>query len=43
LSRKSSNRKASPKNTSLLFALAFVLVWLGLTRLLYRRRIFVRI
>ncbi len=34
---------ASPKNASLLFALAFVLLWLGLTWVLYRRRIFVKI
>jgi predicted acyltransferase len=34
---------ASPKNASLLFALAFLLLWLGLTWLLYRRRIFVKI
>ena len=43
MSRKSSNRKASPKNASLLFALAFLLLWLGLTWLLYCRRIFVKI
>ena len=34
---------ASPKNASLLFALAYVLLWLGLMWLLYRRRIFVKI
>jgi len=34
---------ASPKNASLLFALAYVLLWLGLMWILYRRRIFIRI
>jgi len=43
LSRKSSNRKASPKNASLLFALTYMLLWLGAAWLLYRRRIFVKI
>jgi len=41
LSRKSSNRKASPKNASLLFALAFLLLWLGPTLPLSPRPIFV--
>ncbi len=34
---------ASPKNASLLFALAYLLLWLGLMWILYRRRIFVKI
>ncbi len=34
---------ANPKNASLLFALAYVLLWLGVAWLLYRRRIFVKI
>lgn len=34
---------ASPVNASLLFALAYVLSWLGAMWLLYRRRIFIRI
>ncbi len=34
---------ASPKNASLLFALFYVLLWLGLMWVLYRRRIFIKI
>jgi predicted acyltransferase len=34
---------ASPKNASLLFALAYVLLWLAVMWLFYHRRIFVRI
>ena len=34
---------ASPKNASLAFAIAFVLVWLGLMWILYRRKIFIKI
>jgi predicted acyltransferase len=34
---------ASPANASLLFALAYVLLWLGLMWPLYRRRIFIKI
>jgi predicted acyltransferase len=34
---------ASPKNASLAFAIAFVLVWLGLMWILYKRKIFIRI
>lgn len=34
---------ASPFNASLAFAIAFVLLWLGIMWLLYRRRIFIRI
>ena len=34
---------ASPRNASLLFALAYLLLWLGLMWLLYRRRIFIKI
>jgi len=34
---------ASPVNASLLYAVAYVLFWLGLTALLYRRRIFIKI
>jgi predicted acyltransferase len=34
---------ASPVNASLAFAIAFVLVWLGLMWILYRRKIFIRI
>jgi predicted acyltransferase len=34
---------ASPINASLLYAIAYVLFWLGLTALLYRRRIFIKI
>lgn len=34
---------ASPVNASLLFALCFVLVWLGLMALLYRRGIFIKV
>ncbi len=34
---------ASPANASLAFAITFVLVWLGLMWILYRRKIFIRI
>jgi len=34
---------ASPVNASLAFAIAFVLVWLGLMWILYRRKIFIKI
>ncbi len=34
---------ASPINASLAFAIAFVLVWLGLMWLLYRRKIFIKV
>jgi predicted acyltransferase len=34
---------ASPQAASLLFALSYVLVWLGVMEVLYRRRIFIRI
>jgi predicted acyltransferase len=34
---------ASPKNASLAFAIAFVLVWLGLMWVLYRRKIFIKV
>jgi predicted acyltransferase len=34
---------ASPMNASLAFAIAFVLVWLGLMWILYRRKIFIRV
>lgn len=34
---------ASPVNASLAFAIAFVLVWLGLMWILYRRRIFLKV
>jgi predicted acyltransferase len=34
---------ATPRQASVLYALAFVLLWLGLTSLLYRKRIFVKI
>jgi len=33
----------APRNASLLFAITFVLVWLGILWLLYRRRIFVKL
>ncbi|HLA11833.1 MAG TPA: hypothetical protein VJ023_14700, partial [Pyrinomonadaceae bacterium] len=34
---------ASPINASLAFAIAFVLVWLGLMWILYRREIFIKV
>lgn len=34
---------ASPVNASLAYAIAFVLVWLGLMWILYRRRIFIKV
>ena len=34
---------ASPVNASLLFAVCFVLVWLGLMAILYRRNIFIKV
>jgi predicted acyltransferase len=34
---------AAPANASLLFALAYVLIWLGAMAALYRRRIFIRV
>lgn len=34
---------ASPKNASLAFAIAFVLVWLGLMWILYKRKIFIKV
>jgi predicted acyltransferase len=34
---------ASPVNASLAFALCFVLLWLGLTAILYRRGIFIKV
>jgi len=34
---------ASPVNASLLFALSYVLLWLGVMWLLYRRRVFIKI
>jgi len=34
---------ASPVNASLAFAIAFVLVWLGLMWILYRRKIFIKV
>ncbi|HEY0083577.1 MAG TPA: DUF5009 domain-containing protein [Pyrinomonadaceae bacterium] len=34
---------ASPANSSLLYALVYVLVWLGLTAILYRRKIFIKV
>jgi predicted acyltransferase len=34
---------ASPVNASLAFAVCFVLIWLGLTSLLYRRGIFIKV
>jgi predicted acyltransferase len=34
---------ASPINASLAFAIAFILVWLGVMWILYRRRIFIRV
>jgi predicted acyltransferase len=34
---------ASPVNASLAFAIAFVLVWLGLLWILYRRKIFIKV
>jgi predicted acyltransferase len=32
-----------PKNASLAFALCYVLFWLGVMAILYRRRIFIKI
>lgn len=34
---------ASPVNASLLFAICFVLIWLGLMAMLYNRRIFIKV
>jgi len=34
---------ASPINASLAYALAFILLWLGLMWILYRRKIFIKI
>ena len=34
---------ASPINASLLYAVAYVLFWLGITALLYRKRIFIKV
>jgi predicted acyltransferase len=34
---------ASPVNASLAWAIAYLLVWLGVMGLLYRRRIFIRV
>lgn len=34
---------ASPINASLLYAIAYVLFWLGITAILYRKRIFIKI
>jgi predicted acyltransferase len=34
---------ASPRNASLAYALCFVLLWLGLMALLYRRKIFIKV
>lgn len=34
---------ASPTNASLLFALAYVLIWLAVMGVLYRRRVFIRV
>ncbi len=34
---------ASPINASLAYAIAFILVWLGLMWILYRRKIFLRV
>jgi predicted acyltransferase len=34
---------AGPADASLLFALAYVLLWVALTGVLYRRRIFIRV
>ena len=34
---------ASPVNASLMFAVCFVLLWLGLMWILYRRRIFIKV
>jgi predicted acyltransferase len=34
---------ASPVNASLAFALVFVLLWLGLMWILYRRKIFISV
>ena len=34
---------ASPLNASLLYAIVYVLFWLGITAILYRRRIFIKI
>jgi predicted acyltransferase len=36
-------RWLSPENASLAYAITYVLIWLGLLSLLYRRRIFIRI
>jgi predicted acyltransferase len=33
----------SPLNASLVYAVAYVLFWLGITAVLYRRRIFIKI
>ncbi|MGH7464304.1 MAG: DUF5009 domain-containing protein, partial [Longimicrobiales bacterium] len=33
----------SPTNASLAFAISFVLLWLGIMTVLYRRRIFIKI
>jgi predicted acyltransferase len=37
------SRWLSPENASLAYALTYVLIWLGLLSLLYRKRIFIRI
>jgi len=34
---------AARREASLLYALAFVLLWLGVTGILYRKRIFIKI
>jgi predicted acyltransferase len=34
---------ASPVNASLAWAITYLLVWLGVMGLLYRRRIFIRV
>jgi predicted acyltransferase len=34
---------ASPVNASLAFAICFVLLWLGITAILYRRGIFIKV
>jgi predicted acyltransferase len=34
---------ANPANASLAFAISFVLVWLGIMTVMYRRRIFIKV
>ena len=41
--RRSTPRGSRPLNASLAYAVCYVLLWLGLLSVLYRRRIFIRI